>query len=927
MAAARKLVGKTQPRLWTPPLRKLTRATSHGYAIADFADTIGEPFLPWQRWLAIHAMETNPDGSYRFRVIVVLVSRQNGKALDLGTEVLTSRGFVTMADIREGDEVHHPGGHLTRVVGVSEVMHDHECYRVTTTDGRSIIADRDHLWTVTDKRRGRSVGPRGSTVKWFETATMTTGEMAAAGISRCATGTRTSVTGGKRYATNEYRFHLPSQGPLQSRDVALPIAPYTLGAWLGDGNSSSASFTCADEGILNAIRDDGYLIKARSARIHYLISNEPERQRRIEEGRKLIPAMGVIGAAAHVGVGRDCMAGSGVRPGPRIMAGAPAEMPALGSYKTLHELLRDLGVLGSKHVPDIYLTAGGSQREALLQGLLDTDGSIDRVRGQVEFCSILRPLADAVLFLARSLGWRATLRTGRATLNGRDCGPKYRVFFTPKTTDPFCPFRLPRKVARIRDVDGNKGRATLSIASIEPVESRPVRCIQVESPDGLFLAGRDLIPTHNSSIKRTVSLWRLYVDGARLILGVAQDVGLAREQQNYCVDTIYGCPDLAAELDHVRRVNGDEWFRVAAPEIEYEDVDGDESMTLSGGGRYKIAASNRKAGRGLSIDELNVDEGREWHTFEPWSALFPTTMARPRAQIWMMSNAGDDRSVVLNMLRDSALSGRDETIGLFEWSAPDGCELDDVNGWRQANPALGHLIDEGFLRTAMHSQRPNDFRTENLCQKVDQLDGAIDYEAWKACADTAGLMDALRDRIAVCLDVAPDGGHATLAAAGRTADGRPRIEVVAEWTTMASVRADLPALLEKIRPRAFGWFPGGPAAEMATTLQPLALRYNRHPGKRQDGEFPEDGQIGGAAVSQVCMELAGLVRDRSIIHAGQDLLDTHIRGASKLATGDGWRLTRRGEGYCDAAYAAAGAVNAALRMPERKRSQMRLIAA
>ena len=82
--AARKLIGKTQPRLWTPPLRPLNKSTSYGYAIAEFADAIGEPFLPWQRWLAIHAMELTPDGFFRFRVIVVLVARQNGKSSEIG---------------------------------------------------------------------------------------------------------------------------------------------------------------------------------------------------------------------------------------------------------------------------------------------------------------------------------------------------------------------------------------------------------------------------------------------------------------------------------------------------------------------------------------------------------------------------------------------------------------------------------------------------------------------------------------------------------------------------------------------------------------------------------------------------------------------------------------------------------------------------
>lgn len=379
-------------------------------------------------------------------------------ALDADTDLLTTHGFIALRDIYKGDEVYHPSGRLTRVTAAPKIMHDRDCYRVTTTDGRSVVADRDHLWTVVDKRRARSVGPRGNTFRWFETVTLTTGEIAAAGISRYKVGSRTTVAGGKRYTVNEYRFQLPAQEPVKSLKVTLPIDPYVLGAWLGDGTTSAAQLTSADPEVIDEIRRAGQpCVQAADSRlIHWRLSDG------IRRGRG-------HGAA------------------------------------TLHARLRVLGVLGDKHVPDSYLTAGSSQREALLQGLMDTDGTIDINRGQVEFCSMLRPLADAVCFLARSLGWRATIRTGRAMLNGEDYGMKYRVFFTPKTTDPFCPFRLPRKVVRIRDIDGNKGRATLSIAAIEPVASRPVRCIQVESPDGLCLAGRDLIPTHNSSIKRLIT--------------------------------------------------------------------------------------------------------------------------------------------------------------------------------------------------------------------------------------------------------------------------------------------------------------------------------------------------------------------------------------------------------------------------------------
>jgi len=443
-----------------------------------------------------------------------------------------------------------------------------------------------------------------------------------------------------------------------------------------------------------------------------------------------------------------------------------------------------------------------------------------------------------------------------------------------------------------------------------------------------------------SSAKRTISLWRLHVDGAKLILGVAQDVSLAREQWQMCLDTIEASPDLSEELAQVRRVNGDEWFKLAAEldargegeliderELNYDDDELDESLTLTGGGRYKIAASNRKAGRGLSIDELNIDELREQRNWQAWSALSKTVMARPDAQIWCMSNAGDDESVVLNQLRDAALSGRDPSIGLFEWSGPDGCELDDWDAIRQANPGLGYTVSEAAIRTALATDPPNVFRTEVLCQKVDQLDGAIDYEAWKTLADPSGTMEKHKGKLAACLDAAPDGQHFTLSVAAKLADGRPKVELVRDWISTADVRRELAAELAKIKPRAFGWYPGGPCAEIGDVIRPLARKINKHPGERKPDEIPEDGAITGSRVSEACMGFSGFVRARGLLHAGQELLDTHVRGASKLYTGDGWRFTRRGEGHCDAAYSAAGSVSVLLTMPEPKRGSIRSFAA
>lgn len=412
-----------------------------------------------------------------------------------------------------------------------------------------------------------------------------------------------------------------------------------------------------------------------------------------------------------------------------------------------------------------------------------------------------------------------------------------------------------------------------------------------------------------SHLRRGVSLWRMYMTPGARLLGVAQEVRLAREQWTYTQEAIQSAPELADEFGGVRNVNGDEQF------------------WLANGSRYKIAAANRRAGRGQSIDDLCIDELREQRSWDAWAALSKTTMARANSQIWCMSNAGDDESVVLNQLLEVARAGTDPTIFLAEYSAEDGCELDDWEAIRQANPNLGRRISAQAVRTAMATDPPEVFRTEVLCQRVANLDAAIDAAAWASCADATGSLEQHRDRTAACLDVAPDGKHATLAVAARLADGRPRVEIAAAWDDTETMRAELPALLARIRPVAFGWYPSGPAARAATVLRPLALRHNQRPGGRSEAEIPEDGAITGARVNEVCQELADLAKALRLVHPADPLLDAHVHAASKLASGDGWRFTRKGDGHVDAAYAAAGAIRIALTMPEPKKSRIRIIVA
>lgn len=416
-------------------------------------------------------------------------------------------------------------------------------------------------------------------------------------------------------------------------------------------------------------------------------------------------------------------------------------------------------------------------------------------------------------------------------------------------------------------------------------------------PDGSYRFRTVLIlvarQNGKSHLKQIVSLWRMYLDDARRILGVAQDVALARDQWNQVQEKIHENPDLEAEWAKVRNVNGDEWFEAA-------DC------------RYMIKALNRRAGRGGSNDEVNIDELREQRDWLGWAAVSKTTMARANAQTWCMSNAGDEESVVLNQLQDSGASGADPTLCLLEWSAPPNCALDDEDAWAQANPGLGYTVSRAAIESALATDPPSIFRTEVLCQRVSQMDNAIDMGAWRECADHAGNMEPLRDRVAACFDISPDERHCTLVTAAKQDDGRVRIEAAGQWKDTATARAELPGLLDRIKPRAIGWFPVGPGAAFAPILRPMK------------GSL----ELGGGKVTEACQSLADLVKARRVVQNGDPMLDSHLGGAQRLGSGDGWRFTRRGgvsAGHVDGAYATAGAVYLAETVPPPARGRIRVL--
>ena len=355
-----------------------------------------------------------------------LVARLEGKALALDTEVPTPAGWRTMEELRPGDLVFDEKGHPTVVVAATPPMRERVCKEVVFSDGSTIVCDAGHRWVTCDKN-GRRRGVRRERV-------VTTTEIE-----------ETLFVGGER----NHQVRLAGAAAYPERD--LPIDPYVLGAWIGDGTKTKAEITCADAGILAEIERSGYAVAAQRTR----------------------PLAYRIGGTGH---SRDPATGR------------------MAMNDSLSSTLRWTGLLGQKVIPNDYLRASIPQRAALLAGLMDTDGYADEL-GRCELTTVDEGLAAQYVELVASLGFRPTLARKRALLRGVDKGPKYEVQFTPHRPV----FRLERKLARQKRGRFHPFRA---ISDVRSVTSVPVRCIEVSSPSGMFLVTRAYIPTHNSSLGR-----------------------------------------------------------------------------------------------------------------------------------------------------------------------------------------------------------------------------------------------------------------------------------------------------------------------------------------------------------------------------------------------------------------------------------------
>ena len=466
----------------------------------------------------------------------------SGKLAPLSTPIPTPSGYTTMGELVEGDWVLGRDGRPCRVQHVWPINDTPDLFRVRFSDGQSVVCDRDHQWLVSSIK-GRNVGRSGHRVaaisNWERQqrlvaeldslADRTSGEMTLrelfgyvkSAIPEVSWESYQGVREALDMVSAPYRFevravpqsrevtvHVPARErvanvevrvydaqvavkalavrlaqqhhtrptsdademrmtvgemlasgvtsgggrsrfavrvtePLSLPEADLLVAPYTFGAWLGDGSSWGAQLHGIDDEVWDHIEADGFTV------VHSKTN------------------------------------------------------PQVHGVHGLKPLLRDLGVLGRKRIPVQYLRASYDQRLALLQGLMDTDGTVSS-RGACELSLSDEDVARDALDLIRGLGIKASCSWGRAA-GYRDsrgvlieCKPRHRIKFTTSQRV----FRMARKVDRL-PTQVRETQQWLYVTGIEPVlpsdaDYEPGRCITVDSADRTYLIGDGYVPTSNT---------------------------------------------------------------------------------------------------------------------------------------------------------------------------------------------------------------------------------------------------------------------------------------------------------------------------------------------------------------------------------------------------------------------------------------------
>jgi phage terminase large subunit-like protein len=613
----------------------------------------------------------------RFRRAYIEMGKGNGKALAIDTPIPTPDGWRTMGDLRKGDVVFDDRGQPCKVKAVSGHMFERPCYRVRFNDGAEIVADADHLWRTSALRTGLPKGPR-------KAGEPRKGE---ASLRTTAQIARTLTVGPTKSLHPQaiWNHRVDIAGSLDCAKADLSVPPYTFGVWLGDGDTDCARLTVAYEDWETVERIQAEGVRCREQKKH-------------------------SETTARVGI---------------------AVSPEL----------RALGVFGRKFIPVQYLRASGVQRLAVLQGLMDADGSIAK-NGQCELTLCSSGLADDAVELITSLGFKPTRHISEAKLDGRVVGMRHRIQFWSWPDRPA--FRLRRKASRLKDPP--KTRAISQgrmIVGCDPVPSVPVQCITVDSPSSMFLAGREMVPTHNSPLAGGIGLFGMMADnepGAQVY-----SAGATFDQASILFNDAVKMAQQSEELwEDIVATGNAKILNLSAPKYP-------QSLSFF----RPLSREKGKTGSGPRPHFALVDELHEHPDGAVMDMLERGFKFRRQPLLLMITNSGSDRKTVCWEEHEHAAKvalGDKEDDQLFSYV----CALDvqqtgknkgkpedplvDPSCWVKANPLLGVTITEEYLRGVVKQARDlpgkaNGILRLHFCVWTDSATAWVTREMWESLED------------------------------------------------------------------------------------------------------------------------------------------------------------------------------------------------
>ena len=464
-------------------------------------------------------------------------------------------------------------------------------------------------------------------------------------------------------------IRIPVASPLQTLPAQLPLDPYLYGYWLGNG--------CANKPCITIRTED------------------------VEEVLSHIPY------ETHNRYPQKCG----------------------GSDVVYFDELRDILVptFRDKRIRPEYLRASEAQRWRLLQGLVDSDGSIGDRKAQSTYTSTIRQLALDVRELLWSLGIKNAMTEGPSLRYGKPTGETlYVIRFTSFSDQPTS--QLKRKSNRKRERVKMTRSLFHYLESIEPVaEKVPMQCIQVDSRSHCYLAGRSFIPTHNSELAAAVALLLCCGDGEEgaEVYGCAADRQQASIVFEVAADMVRMCPALSKRV----KILSSQKRMVFRPTNSFYQVLSAEAYSKHG---FNI--------HGVVFDELHTQPNRE---------LFDVMTkgsgdARMQPLYFLITTAGTDTHSICYEVHQKAmdiLEGRkhDPTFYPVIYGASEQDDWTDPKVWKKANPSLGITVGIDKVKAACESAKEtpseeNVFRQLRLNQWVKQSVRWMPMDKWDACA-------------------------------------------------------------------------------------------------------------------------------------------------------------------------------------------------